>query len=225
MIFIIGCGPESIESPELKELEISESTDISTATKEFIKSPIFLEGWEQYKESQLNKTSENSKNGAYFVQQNMFGFFPLYHDKGVIVIAVFFQPGMIKVMPNGLAELDLSVNNPFVIYIDDEKEIGLSANECLERNSTFSLKYKGDLEISEDFFGNVRYRVIQPLKTAYIAKGTNILVSDADEYDEETDTVTCREDNVTELNFDFTYIFKLNNEADSNEYTLNLRVR
>lgn len=222
MILFIGCeNPEPLEEIEVLGIKDADNRELSIAMNEFLKSPIFLEGLESNRKS--NKMSENSK-GAFFVQQGVFGFFPHYFETGVVVVAVFFRPGDYKIMPNGLAEFNLYTENPFVIYIDDAEGISLTANECIERNSSYSVKYKGQVLIEETPFG-VNYRAVLPLKTAYLAKGRNMLVNDAEEYDEENDLVTCREENVTERNFDFTYIERLNNEGNATETSLNIRFK
>ena len=223
MIIFIGCeNPDSVHETDLLKIRDQENRELSIAMDKFLKSPIFLEGLERNRKSD-NKMSDKSM-GAFFVQQGVFGFFPHYFESGVIVVAVLFQPGDYKIMPNGLAEFNLYTENPLVIYLDEVEGYELSANSCVERNSSFSVKYKGQVLIEETPFG-VSYRAVLPLKTSYLAKGRNMLVNDAEEYDEENDLVTCREDNVTELNFDFTYIERLNNQGNATETSLNIRFR
>lgn len=223
MMLFIGCeNPESVDEIDLLKVQNLENRELSKALNEFLKSPVFLEGLERNRKS-VNKESENG-NGAFVVQQGVFGFFPHYFETGVVVVAVLFQPGDFKIMPNDLAEFNLYTENPLVIYLDDVEENDLSSNSCIERNSSYSVKYKGQVSIEETPFG-VNYRAVLPLKTAYIAKGRNMLVNNAEEYDEENDLVTCREENVTELNFDFTYIERLNNQGNATETFMNIRYK
>lgn len=226
LLFLVACEssetPESFNAQEIK-VQNEVNSDLINATNEFIKSPLFNQLSQSSIQSQSFKEKENN-NGAFIVQQGVFAFFPHYFDGGVVVVAAIFESGDYKILPNELAEFNLNIENPLVLYIDDANGLFLSANECIERNSTYSIKYKGQLLVIEDG-ETTTYRAVLPLKTAYIAKGRNMVVNDADEFDEETGTVICREENVTELAFDFMYIEKLNNEGNATETSLNINFR